>query len=47
MIKSKNIYKIGPIDSESIELELVKDLKLQEYGPFSEMLPLSKKQKTF
>lgn len=47
MIKSKNVYKIAQTDSESIELELVNNLELQEYGPFSEMLPLSKKQKTF
>jgi hypothetical protein len=46
MLNKKTLHKIGPVDAEDMEVVL-KDLKIEEYGPFTDMLGAPKNQKTF
>jgi hypothetical protein len=46
MLNKKTLHKIGPVDAEDIEVTL-KDLRIEEYGLFTDMLRIPKNQKTF
>lgn len=46
MLNKKTLHKIGPVDAEDIEVAL-KELEIEEYGLFADMLGIPTNQKTF